>query len=58
MSRVGFEPTIPAFERANTGHASDSAANVIGIESLYLYIFTYLVGIATGKGLTAEGSEF
>jgi hypothetical protein len=29
MPRVGFEPTIPAFERANTVHALDRAANVI-----------------------------
>jgi hypothetical protein len=30
MPRVGFEPTIPAFERAKTVHASDRAATVIG----------------------------
>jgi hypothetical protein len=30
MPRVGFEPTIPVFERAKTVHALDSAANVIG----------------------------
>jgi hypothetical protein len=28
---VGFEPTIPAFERAKTVHALDSAATVIGV---------------------------
>jgi hypothetical protein len=27
---VGFEPTIPVFERANTIHASDRAATAIG----------------------------
>jgi hypothetical protein len=27
---VGFEPTIPAFERAKIVHALDSAATVIG----------------------------
>jgi hypothetical protein len=27
---VGFEPTIPAFERAKTVHALDRAAIVIG----------------------------
>jgi hypothetical protein len=27
---VGFEPTIPAFERAKTVHALDRAATVIG----------------------------
>jgi hypothetical protein len=26
---MGFEPTIPAFERAKTVHASDRAATVI-----------------------------
>jgi hypothetical protein len=30
MPRVGFEPTIPVFERAKTVHALDSAAIVIG----------------------------
>jgi hypothetical protein len=30
MPRVGFEPTIPALERAKTVHASDDEATVIG----------------------------
>jgi hypothetical protein len=30
MFRVGFEPTIPAFERAKTVHALDRAATGIG----------------------------
>jgi hypothetical protein len=30
MSKVGFEPTIPVFERAKTVHALDRAATVIG----------------------------
>jgi hypothetical protein len=30
MPRVGFEPMIPEFERAKTGHASDRVATVIG----------------------------
>jgi hypothetical protein len=30
MSRVGFQPTIPAFERAKKVHALDRAATVIG----------------------------
>jgi hypothetical protein len=29
MPRVGFEPTIPVFERAKTVHALDGAATVI-----------------------------
>jgi hypothetical protein len=31
MPCVGFEPTIPAFERAKTFHALDGAATVIGL---------------------------
>jgi hypothetical protein len=34
MSRVGFEPMIPAFERAKTVHALDRAATVIGQRQL------------------------
>jgi hypothetical protein len=30
MPQVGFEPTIPVFERAKTVHASNGAATVIG----------------------------
>jgi hypothetical protein len=30
MPRMGFEPTIPAFERAKNVHALDRAATVIG----------------------------
>jgi hypothetical protein len=30
MPRVGFEPTIPVFERAKTVHALDRATTVIG----------------------------
>jgi hypothetical protein len=30
MPRVGFEPMIPAFERAKTVYALDRAATVIG----------------------------
>jgi hypothetical protein len=30
MTRVGFGPTIPEFERAKTVHALDLAATVIG----------------------------
>jgi hypothetical protein len=35
MSWVGFEPTIPLFERAKTVHALDSAASVIGRQTPY-----------------------
>jgi hypothetical protein len=30
MSRVGFEPTTPVFERPKAGHALDREASVIG----------------------------
>jgi hypothetical protein len=30
MPRVGFEPTIPVFEREKTVHALDRAVTVIG----------------------------
>jgi hypothetical protein len=30
MPRVGFEPTIPVFERAKTVHAFDRETTVIG----------------------------
>jgi hypothetical protein len=33
MSRVGFEPTIPAFKRAKTVEALDCAATVISLRS-------------------------
>jgi hypothetical protein len=31
MPQEGFEPTIPAFERAKTVHASDRPVTVIGL---------------------------
>jgi hypothetical protein len=34
MPRVGFESTIPVFERAKTVYALDRAATVIGYELL------------------------
>jgi hypothetical protein len=35
MPSVGFEPTIPAFERAKTVHALDRAATVMGVKLGY-----------------------
>jgi hypothetical protein len=35
MPRVGFEPTIPVFERAKMVHSLDRAATVIGTSSSY-----------------------
>jgi hypothetical protein len=39
MPRVGFEPTIPVFERAKTVHASDRATTGIGDHCLGAYSF-------------------
>jgi hypothetical protein len=36
MTQVGFESTIPVFERAKTVHATDRVASVIGIYALYI----------------------
>jgi hypothetical protein len=36
MPWIGFEPTIPVFERAKAVHALDGAATVIGRQLLYL----------------------
>jgi hypothetical protein len=34
MPQVGFEPTIPEFEREKAVHALDRAATVIGIDEI------------------------
>jgi hypothetical protein len=39
MPWVGFEPTIPSFERAKTVHALDGAATVIGLSDIQLIEF-------------------
>jgi hypothetical protein len=44
---VGFEPTIPALERAKTVHALDGAATVIGGPFCSLANTTFLVLNAT-----------
>jgi hypothetical protein len=38
MPWLGFEPTIPAFERAKTVHALDRAATVIGFPFRMLFV--------------------
>jgi hypothetical protein len=37
MPSVGFETTIPAFERAKTVHVLDRTATVIGIDTEHIY---------------------
>jgi hypothetical protein len=48
---MGFEPSIPAFERAKTVHDLDRAATMIGLVSVYsghtpgnLYVITLDMG--------------
>jgi hypothetical protein len=41
MPGFGFEPTIPVFERANTVHALDCAATVMG--DIFTRIINYSV---------------
>jgi hypothetical protein len=37
MPQVGFEPTIPVFERAKKVHSLDRAATLIGIKHILHY---------------------
>jgi hypothetical protein len=39
---VGFEPTIPVFERAKTVHALDRAANVVGSHDIKTRVLNML----------------
>jgi hypothetical protein len=50
MPRVGFEPTIPVFERAKNVHAVDRAATVIGTVKLRMQIASVVVA---GCGMRA-----
>jgi hypothetical protein len=40
---VGFEPTIPASERAKTVHALDSSATVTGTTEIYTAAILLLI---------------
>jgi hypothetical protein len=53
MPRVGFEPTIPAFERAKTVHALDRATTVIGLPSVYVITKTEKSGQGQSRGCRA-----
>jgi hypothetical protein len=46
MPQVGFEPTIPVFERAKRVHALDRAATVTGTLHIYIYIHNMILLIA------------
>jgi hypothetical protein len=43
---VGYEPTIPAFERAKTVHALDRAATVIGTHVITSDKFEWISSIS------------
>jgi hypothetical protein len=47
MPQVGFEPTIPAFERAKTVHALDRSATVIGLDPIGLPIIIVIITAKT-----------
>jgi hypothetical protein len=55
MPQVGFESTIPVFERAKTVHALDRAATVID-NQYKMRSRDSSVGTATGYGLDGRGS--
>jgi hypothetical protein len=44
IPRVGFEPTIPAFERAKTVHALGSAATMVGSVQFTIIFFNLYSG--------------
>jgi hypothetical protein len=52
MSRVRFEPTIPAFERAKTVHALDRAVTVIGLQ--FNHSFNHLMKILSRVLVTID----
>jgi hypothetical protein len=49
---VGFEPTIPVFERANEVHALDRASTVIVYFPRYPYIFSTGFNLPHKKNLS------
>jgi hypothetical protein len=54
MSQVGFEPTIPVFERAKTVHALDRAATVIGYYSYSQAYVSHQASFCSGWRFLAE----
>jgi hypothetical protein len=52
MPWVGFEPTIPAFERANTVHALDRAAAVIGCDADSYIIIRNTIYVQTNGSIS------
>jgi hypothetical protein len=57
MTWVGFEPTILAFERAKTVHASDRAAAVIGAEITGRLIYLFVYGTFNGTASNSESAD-
>jgi hypothetical protein len=62
MPRVGFDPTIPVFERAKAFHALDHAAVVIGfllVESVkYIKTLILLSKLCTEVTVTFRTSRY
>jgi hypothetical protein len=56
MPQVGFEPTIPAFERAKTVNALDCEATVIG--SPYSIYYRSIIILSSPQGLCLFPSGF
>jgi hypothetical protein len=52
---VGYEPTIPAFERAKTFHASDHAATVIGQINTYVKINKHNIILSSNIQVNMRG---
>jgi hypothetical protein len=51
MPRVGFEATIPAFQRAKTVHALDRAATVI---EAFLLLMVYVTTLAPAQTIRRQ----
>jgi hypothetical protein len=55
MPRVGFEPTIPAFEQVKTVYASARAATVISYSRMFSDILITALSLCSVEG--TSGSE-
>jgi hypothetical protein len=58
MPRVGFEPMIPAYERAKTVRALNCAVTVISYQLCLVHVFIteYMTAAQTGGYALTEGS--
>jgi hypothetical protein len=58
MPPVGFESTIPVFQQANTVHALDRAASVIGLTVSIVGINLFVFLTEAKSALYEAGNEF